>query len=267
MGKKQKDRAFSQRTLYAAMSAAGVVNGEASATYANYDGLGEALIFPYYTMRDPNHGGLVIAHDFIRGKLLEEQAQVERVVYRPPTQAVKIRYLSGPRATPNTDEVLDFNLFLSPADPWLGGVIPLPLTEPAALSQMAASSVGTDWVIHMMHPGLLVGEARIREGYVELVEMGSSRHLGQYPQDLRQMALFGLQTLPCDDREEFLRNISQSAVIVDPDGGIVEPSGGNVQHFRVLCQCAGYPYFFTVLLTDLYSGAILRLSLTTEELL
>lgn len=207
MGKKQKDRAFRQRTLDAAMSAVGLINSEgaASAVYVNDDGLGQALVYPYYTMR-----------------------------------AGQEVLISTPRATPNTDEVLGFSLFLSPRNVWTGAVesaqgldgvmyhVPGPVLARAALDSLAAladppqavvAGVGTDWVIHMMHPGLLVGEARIREGYVEVIDMGSSRHLGQYPQDLRQVALFGLQTLPYDDREEFLRNISHSAVIADPSEG------------------------------------------------
>jgi hypothetical protein len=234
MGKKQKNRAFRQRTLHAAMSTMGMVSGEgvASAVYVNDDGLGDALIYPYYTVRRGAQTQLVDPEPPIRSTYWFVPQQVS-------PKAVQVRYLDRP--TPNADEVRDFNLFLSPRDVWTRAVESAQGLEsvvrhvsPGVLAQAALDSLaalddrpqiavvnGThtrDWIVYLgVDPP--AGEARIREGYVELVEMGSSRHLEQYPRDLRQIALFGLQTLPFDDREEFLHNISQSAVIADPSEG------------------------------------------------
>lgn len=254
--KKDRDRAFRQRRLYAAISAIGVVNGEgaASVVYTNDDGLGKALIYPYYTMRDPNHGGLVSAHESVRRQLLEEQDQVRRVMYQPPHRALKVHYLERP--TPNANEVRDFNLFLSPRDVWTGTVesaqgldsvirhvSPEALAR-AALDSLAAladwpravvTGVGTDWVIHL-HPGLLAGEARIRDGYVELVDMGSSRHLGQYPRDLRQVAIFSLLAREHRDREELHEAIFRGVAIVDPSEG---PQDGYFHPESILGQPRG----------------------------
>ena len=75
--------------------------GTAEAVNINPDGLGQALIFPYYTAR---------AGHFTAISVINTQNN---------TKLVKVRFLEGR----NSREVLDFNLFLSPADVWTGAVV------------------------------------------------------------------------------------------------------------------------------------------------
>ncbi|MEO8101076.1 MAG: hypothetical protein ABI790_01030 [Betaproteobacteria bacterium] len=75
--------------------------GTADAVHISPDGLGQVLIFPYYTAR---------AGHFTAISIINTQDN---------TKAVKVRFLEGK----NSREVLDFNLFLSPADVWTGAVV------------------------------------------------------------------------------------------------------------------------------------------------
>ena len=82
---------------------AGIAN-MASAVNLNPDGLGQVLLYPYYTVNGHQQTLLsVVNTDTVNGK------------------AVKVRFLEGY----NSREVLDFNLFLSPADVWTANVFAL----------------------------------------------------------------------------------------------------------------------------------------------
>lgn len=84
---------------------AGVVGfaGSAGAVDLNPDGTGQVLIYPYYTVN---------AH---------QQTLISVVNSTDVGKAVKVRFLESY----NSQEVLDFNLFLSPYDVWTGGVFAL----------------------------------------------------------------------------------------------------------------------------------------------
>ncbi|HEX4857709.1 MAG TPA: hypothetical protein VFV17_01745 [Usitatibacteraceae bacterium] len=96
---------FKQKTMFAAVAAglaAAGAAGTANAVHINPDGLGQVLVFPYYTAR-------------------AGQATLITVINTQGTntKAVKVRFLEGK----NSREVLDFNLFLSPNDVWTGAVV------------------------------------------------------------------------------------------------------------------------------------------------
>jgi len=74
----------------------------AHAVHVNTDGLGEVLLYPYYTVQN----------DFVTA--------VHVVNTTDQAKAVKVRFLEGR----NSQEVLDFNLYLSPFDVWTGTVVP-----------------------------------------------------------------------------------------------------------------------------------------------
>ena len=75
--------------------------GLANAVDLNPDGLGQVLIYPYYTVNKSQDSLFTVVNtDPVNGK------------------AVKVRFLEGY----NSREVLDFNLFLSPNDVWTGTV-------------------------------------------------------------------------------------------------------------------------------------------------
>lgn len=75
--------------------------GTAEAVHISPDGLGQVLVFPYYTVR----GG--------------QNTLITLINTQNNTKIVKIRFLEGK----NSREVLDFNIFMSPADVWTGAVI------------------------------------------------------------------------------------------------------------------------------------------------
>ncbi len=74
--------------------------GLANAVDLNPDGLGQVLIYPYYTVNKSQDSLFTVVNTTGIGK------------------AVKVRFLEGY----NSREVLDFNLFLSPHDVWTARV-------------------------------------------------------------------------------------------------------------------------------------------------
>lgn len=133
---------FKPKVLISALAGAGALArvGAANAVYVNGDGLGQSLIHPYYAVRDGNTMLLSAINT-------TEQAK-----------AVRVRFLEGK----NSQEVLDFNLFLSPKDVWTGAVI------------------GADYIV--------APEIK-REGYVEIIDikpMRQARAMDRRPPDLRR---------------------------------------------------------------------------------
>jgi hypothetical protein len=82
---------------------AGLVSNQAGAVNLNPDGLGQVLLYPYYTVNAGQATLLSVVNTAAVGKV------------------VKVRFLEGY----NSREVLDFNLFLSPFDVWTADVFAL----------------------------------------------------------------------------------------------------------------------------------------------
>lgn len=158
---------FNRKSLYAALAGLGALSGMGAAEAVNLapEGLGQALIYPYYTVRNGANG-------FAYNTLLSV------VNTTASAKAVKVRFLEGK----NSKEVLDFNLFLSKKDVWTAAVVAtatgaavtssdesciLPTQLPAAgqpFVNFAYSSDGADSSLD-----------RTREGYVEILEMATFR--------------------------------------------------------------------------------------------
>jgi hypothetical protein len=96
---------------------AGIAN-MASAVNLNPDGLGQVLLYPYYTVNGGQNTLLSVVNTTNVGK------------------AVKVRFLEGY----NSREVLDFNLFLSPFDVWTAGLFSTGDTSSAAAITTADNS-------------------------------------------------------------------------------------------------------------------------------
>src|SRR5690554_3098703 len=92
--KKKLSQAIAVATLVGAASAAN------AAMYVNNDGLGDVLLFPLYTVENGND-------TYIHLTNTTEQIK-----------AVKVRLLEHK----NSQEVLDFNLYLSPQDKWSAAI-------------------------------------------------------------------------------------------------------------------------------------------------
>jgi hypothetical protein len=97
---------------------AGIAN-MASAVNLNPDGLGQVLLYPYYTVNSGQQTLLSVVNTTAVGK------------------AVKVRFLEGY----NSREVLDFNLFLSRFDVWTATVFSL---SDAGISGDGAAIFTTD---------------------------------------------------------------------------------------------------------------------------
>jgi hypothetical protein len=153
------------------VGAAGLVS-VSNAVNINPDGLGQVLIYPYYTV---NGGNATLV------SVVNTTNQVK---------AVKVRFLEGR----NSREVLDFNLYLSPFDVWTGSVIGAPegTTNAAAFAGSAAATLSTSDTSCTVPAIPAAGQAfvnydyalgtgkdtgpyevsRTREGHLEIIEMG-----------------------------------------------------------------------------------------------
>jgi ribosomal protein S28E/S33 len=160
---------FKHKSLYAALAGVSAlgVTGAAQAVSVNPDGLGQVLIYPYYTVRDKVAGA--------------PYASLLSVVNSTASaKAVKVRFLEGK----NSREVLDFNLYLSRRDVWVAAVIPTAsgagiYTPDKSCTTPAVSSSGTNpsAFVNYAYVGNAADNAdtsldRTREGYVEIIEMG-----------------------------------------------------------------------------------------------
>lgn len=146
---------------------AGLVN-VSTALNVNPDGLGQVLIYPYYTVNGGNSTVLAIVNT------------------TDDVKAVKVRFLEGR----NSQEVLDFNLYLSPFDVWTGSVGDPDGDEegPAVLTSFDTSCISPISVYNNIRDGgqeFLPFEyannnpdggpyhiERTREGHIEMIEMG-----------------------------------------------------------------------------------------------
>lgn len=133
------------------------VNG-AQAVHVNSDGLGQVLLYPFYTVEG------------------SQDTYIQLVNTTMAYKAVKVRILESM----NSQEVLDFNLYLSPYDHWSaiitadadgdGGVIRSgdnSCTVPLAISNGTAVEFRNFEFLNDSVNGL----DRTREGYVEVIEM------------------------------------------------------------------------------------------------
>ncbi len=87
--------------VLAGLAGAAGIAASAQAVNINPDGLGQVLIYPYYTTRAGNMTLLSVVNTTENAK------------------AVKVRFMEGR----NTREVLDFNLYMSPYDVWTAALI------------------------------------------------------------------------------------------------------------------------------------------------
>lgn len=160
--------AFKRKSLYAAVAAGLGAMGsmQAGAVNIGTDNTGEVLLYPYYTVRN----------NYVTSLSVVNTSTVE-------TKVVKVRFLEGR----NSAEVLDFNLFLSPRDVWTGSISNT--TTGASLSTVDRSCTiptipaGGQPFVNTYYVGLATGGDprydgggttldRVREGYVEVIEMG-----------------------------------------------------------------------------------------------
>ncbi|HEX8009613.1 MAG TPA: hypothetical protein VF814_01525 [Casimicrobiaceae bacterium] len=162
---------FQRKSLYAALAGVGAlgVTGAADAVNVNPNGLGQALIYPYYTVNADGSGNAY-------------NSLLSVVNTTNSAKAVKVRFLEGK----NSREVLDFNLFLSKNDVWTAAIVPSSSGGAAVVSfdksctipaNSAFAPPGADFV-NFAYTGSNddkggSGLDRTKEGYVEIIEMAT----------------------------------------------------------------------------------------------
>ena len=155
---------FKKKSLCAALAGIGALGaaGAAQAVNLNPDGLGQVLIYPYYTTRADSAGN-------VYNSLLSVVNSTASV------KAVKVRFLEGK----NSQEVLDFNLFLSPKDVWTAGIVPMGAGAGVITADNSCTlppiPAGGKAFVNFLYTSDGAGSTldRTQEGYVEIIEMAT----------------------------------------------------------------------------------------------
>jgi hypothetical protein len=156
---------FNKKSLCAALAGVGALGlgGAAQAVNLNADGLGQVLIYPYYTVRNDAAGNAF-------------NSLLSVVNTTTSAKAVKVRFLEGK----NSREVLDFNLFLSHNDVWTaalgpasGGGTVLQTTDKSCTLPAIPSGGVTFRNTLLSADGAGATLDRTTEGYVEIIEMAT----------------------------------------------------------------------------------------------
>lgn len=155
---------FVHKTLIIGLASASILATPetARAVRVNPSGLGQYLIYPYYTVRSDSKGNA-----FVTGMSV--------INTTPAVKAVKVRFMEGIAAA----DVLNFNLYLSPNDVWTGAVVPTATgaklisfdnscTVPGPIGSAGLPFANTIYASDPLGGSL----DRTREGYFEIIEMG-----------------------------------------------------------------------------------------------
>jgi hypothetical protein len=156
---------FTRKALYAAIAGVAAIGVASTAKAVNIsaDGLGQVLIYPYYTVRN-NESGLAF------------NTLLSVVNTTGSVKAIKVRFREGR----NSVEVLDFNVFLSPFDVWTATVTPTAAggaqisttdkscTIPDSLRAGTAAEFRTTLITDADN-----AVTRTAEGYFEIFEMST----------------------------------------------------------------------------------------------
>lgn len=179
--------------------------GIAQAVHVNPDGLGQVLIYPFYTVE----GG--------------SDTYVSVTNTTSATKAVKVRFLEAM----NSQEVLDFNLYLSPKDIWTAVITDNPdgdgaimRTTDTSCTVPAIPAAGVPFRETQYQADSVNGVDRTREGYAELIEMGEI-----VDPTVAALIKHGVDGVPADCAA--VRGLWQSGPwATNPSFGMAAPGGG-----------------------------------------
>lgn len=154
-----KKNSLATAIIAGAAGVAGMV-GVANAVNLNPGGLGQVLIYPYYTVNGGNSTVITVVNT------------------TDSVKAVKVRFVEAL----NSAEVYDFNLYLSPYDVWATNVVAdgdtgarLVTTDTSCTVPNVLPGSFLQWEYAVNTPDALagLGEARVRQGHLEIIEMGN----------------------------------------------------------------------------------------------
>jgi hypothetical protein len=231
---------MNRKNLTAAVLAglAGVVGiaGSAQAVNINPDGTGQVLLYPYYTTNAGNVTLLSVVNTSENAK------------------AVKVRFLESE----NSQEVLDFNLYMSAYDVWSAAIVPMPadseyndcdldpdddtdvLCEGPVLQVPADETTCTVPMLAAEQPFLPFAylddlgtqtDDRMNEGHFEILEMGTLLN-DSWPGEAATHVQHDDGWYPADCAELVAAwtdsdvDAEDGAWIVSPIDGVDAPSGG-----------------------------------------
>ncbi|MEP7067819.1 MAG: hypothetical protein ABI789_01210 [Usitatibacter sp.] len=135
------------------------------AVYLNADGMGQALIYPYYTTQATNGSAYNTLFSIVN--------------HAADAKALRVRF----REARNSRSVAEFNVFLGPHDAWTAGVIPtasgsrLVTHDTSCTAPRASASDGITFssasYTGAASDGNGDGLDRTREGWIEVIEMAT----------------------------------------------------------------------------------------------
>ena len=180
---------------------AGIVS-VSNAVHVNPDGTGQALIYPYYNTRAGN------------------DTLISVVNTTSDVKAIKVRFIEGE----NSQEVLDFNLYMSPFDVWTATIS----KDDAGVSGFSTNDnsclvpniTGNPFLTTLFAGDDRTGQDRTSEGYVEMLEMG----VVEGP--LGANAIHDGSGVPADCAALSNAWVGSGVWAVDPDDQMGPPSGG-----------------------------------------
>jgi len=222
------------------------VNG-AQAVHVNSDGLGQVLLYPYYTTTEG------------------QDTYINLVNTTDDYKAVKVRILESL----NSQEVLDFNLYLSPQDHWSAVITAdtegdgatltsgdKSCTVPLAVSEGETIPFRNFEYVDDSKDGL----DRTREGYVEVIEMGTVVIGSQnWPQDILHV-----NGIPGDCPDLDISWNNGGIWDGDPDDGI-EPASGGLYGYGVLINVdEGTDATYDAIALDNFFDALLGIPIHTN---
>ena len=209
---------FKRKALSCAvLGGLGAAAGSAHAVYQDPNGLGQALIYPYYTVQQQGGNAfntyISVVNTTTRGK------------------ALKVRFREGK----NSREVLDFNLFLSPNDVWTAAVIPTGtgtgtdvgariITADTSCTSPQIPAGGVDFrnfaYVGASTDSAGAGVDRTREGYLEIVEMATVNNVA--PANLLSAITHTTAGVPanCGAVQGTLQGVVPAGTFDVPTGGV-----------------------------------------------
>jgi hypothetical protein len=200
-------RTPTRKALAAALSLAALASPDAGAVYLNPEGLGQALIFPYYTVRSADGNPF--------------NTYVSVINHEATTKALRVRFREGR----NGREVAGFNLFLSPNDAWTTSLVPTAdgakavTTDNSCTNPPFAGAGGQRELVFSSasysgtsSDGMGEGGDRLREGYVEVIEMATLSGVGA------NAVTHGASGFP--ENCAVVQNVSFVPAVEPPTGGV-----------------------------------------------
>ena len=238
--------------VLAGLGAMGVA-GTASAVHVNPDGLGQVLIYPYYTVR--NAATSIAAGQY--------NTYLSVTNSTASYKAVKVRIMEGK----NSREVLDFNLFLSPNDVWTASIEPVSSTASDGAKIVTADgsctwgnikSTGSTGVAfsNLAYSGTNVDQAtmatldRTNEGYVEIMEMGDINTAAGLGASLRTAVLHVNGVAPCTAAT---LSAADTANLV---GYLSAPTGGLFGGATLINTATGVDYAYDAVALDNWANTV-----------